>query len=93
MSSLALRLQARGASREAYASYFAPFFLPKSSKIGAKQVKWSISPCQGHRYFTAGKTCVALDSPEARRYTNGTCFISKCPAKYGLTRHLGRLSR
>ena len=28
------------------------------------------------------------DSPEARQFTNGTCFISECPRKFGLTRRL-----
>lgn len=69
MSSLALRLQARGAYRV------------------------DLSLRQGHRYFTPKKTCVALDSPKARRYTNGTWFISKCPGKYGLTRQLGGCRR
>ncbi|CAK9046379.1 unnamed protein product [Durusdinium trenchii] len=51
---------------------------------------WRCVCKEGFRYYPVDDgTCIAQDSTQARQFTNGTCFISKCPYKYGLTRCLG----
>jgi len=61
------------------------------SRFGSVECHHWRCVCQkGFRYYPIGDgTCVAEESAEARQFTNGTCFISECPRKFGLTRCVG----